>query len=191
VIGPGFEGSGVGLVVLFALLVALAYALVLMILTILGRRVPVGPKWVTFLVPALCIVGMGVAGYLTYVETRQVAAICGLVGDCNTVQSSPYAKLFGLVPVGLLGMLGYLLILAAWAIAQFRGGRLSDLAAVAVFAFSLFGVLFSIYLTYLELSIILAVCMWCLTSALIMAALLVLTAGWAMDRSALVVETDS
>ena len=190
-IGPGFEGFGAGLVVLIVLLAALAYALVVMALAILGRAAPVGPSWITFVVPALCLVGLGVAGYLTFVETRNVAAICGPVGDCNTVQSSPYAKLMGFIPVGLLGVLGYLAILGAWAIAQFHGGRFSDLAAVAVFAFALFGVLFSIYLTYLELAVILAVCAWCLTSAVIMAALLVLTTGWAAAGLTAAENTDS
>jgi uncharacterized membrane protein len=189
--GPAFEGFEVGLAVLILLLAAFAYAMVVMARAALGRSVPDGSHWITFGIPVLCVVGLGVAGYLTYVESRQVAAICGPVGDCNTVQSSPYASLFGFIPVGLVGILGYLAILGAWAIAQFREGRLSDLAAVAVFAFALFGVLFSVYLTYLELTVILAVCLWCLTSALIMAALLVLTTGWAMTRSVLADETDA
>lgn len=180
-IGPGFEGAGAGLVVLVILLVALVYASMVIGFGLLGRAVPLGPDWITFVVPILCVLGLGVAGYLTFVETRQVAAICGPVGDCNTVQSSAYAKLFGFMPVGLVGILGYLAILAAWAVAQFREGRLPDLAALAVFAFALFGVLFSIYLTYLELAVILAVCMWCLMSAVIMAALLVLTSGSALS----------
>jgi uncharacterized membrane protein len=99
--------------------------------------------------------------------------------------------LFGLLPVGVLGGIGYLAILAAWAIAQFVRGRLSHLAAVSVFALSLFGVLFSIYLTYLELVIIRAVCIWCLTSALIMAALLMLTTGSAVARAVPAEEVDA
>jgi uncharacterized membrane protein len=161
-----FEGSGVGLVVLVVLLAAFVYALAATVLAIFGRAVHEGPAWSNFLIPVLCVVGLGVAGYLTFVETRQVAAICGPVGDCNTVQSSPYAKLFGFLPVGLLGFLGYLAILLAWVIGQFSKSSLSGLAKVAV--------LFSIYLTYLELAVILAICMWCLTSAVIMAVLLFL-----------------
>jgi uncharacterized membrane protein len=170
-----FEGFGVGLVVLAVLIASFGYALVATFLAVFGRATSGGPAWSTFLIPALCVLGLGVAGYLTFVETRQVAAVCGPVGDCNTVQSSPYAKLFGFLPVGLLGLLGYLAILAAWLIAHFGRGRLSDLASVAMFAFALFGVLFSIYLTYLELAVILAICMWCLTSAVIIAVLLLQT----------------
>jgi uncharacterized membrane protein len=173
----GFNGMGVGLIVLAVLVLALIYALAIVILAALGRAVPEMPPWVSYLVPILCLIGFGVAGYLTYVETRQVAAICGPVGDCNTVQASPYAKLFGFLPVGLLGLFGYLAILCAWAVMRFGKGGISDFGSLAVFVFALFGVLFSIYLTYLELAVILAVCMWCLTSALIMAVLLVLASG--------------
>jgi uncharacterized membrane protein len=169
-----FNGMGLGLIVMALLVVALVYAIVVAVLAALGRSVPVAPEWASYLVPVLCIIGVGVAAYLTYVETRQVAAICGPVGDCNTVQSSPYAKLFGIMPVGLLGVLGYLGILCAWVVWRFGKGRLRDLGGLAVFLFALFGVLFSMYLTYLELAIILAVCMWCLASAVIMAILLAL-----------------
>jgi hypothetical protein len=46
-------------------------------------------------IPVLCLAGGVVAGYLAYVETAQVQAVCGPVGDCNTVQQSQYARLFG------------------------------------------------------------------------------------------------
>jgi uncharacterized membrane protein len=173
----GFEGMSAGLVVMAVLVVSLIYALVITVLAALDRSVPKGPAWVTYLVPLLCVIGLGVAGYLTYVETQQVAAICGPVGDCNTVQASPYAKLFGFLPIGLLGVLGYLAILCAWAVGRFGEGGLSVLAGPVVFILALFGVLFSMYLTYLELAVILAVCVWCLTSAVIMAVLLVLASG--------------
>jgi uncharacterized membrane protein len=177
-----FEGSGAGLVVMVVLVASFIYALVATVMAVFGRALPGAPTWSTFLIPALCLAGVGIAGYLTFVETRQVAAICGPVGDCNAVQSSAYAKLFGVLPVGLLGLLGYLAILTAWVVGHYSQGSLSILAAVAVYAFALFGVLFSIYLTYLELAIILAICVWCLTSAVIMAALLFLSTGSAVAR---------
>jgi uncharacterized membrane protein len=179
-----FEGSGAGLAVMIGLVLALVYAMVVLVMALFGRTVRPGPSWINLAVPILCMIGLGVAGYLTFVEARQVAPVCGPVGDCNTVQSSPYSKLFGIVPVGLLGLLGYLAILSAWALGQLSKGKLSDLAAVAVFALALFGALFSIYLTYLELAVILAVCIWCLTSAVILAILLVLTTGPALVRLA-------
>jgi len=67
-----------------------------------------------WLIPVLCLVGFFVAGYLAYVETAQVSAVCGPVGDCNTVQQSEYARLFGILPIGVLGLAGYVMILLAW-----------------------------------------------------------------------------
>jgi len=55
------------------------------------------PAWLDLLTPALSIIGLGVAGYLTYVETQAVPAVCGPVGDCNAVQTSSYATLFGVL----------------------------------------------------------------------------------------------
>jgi len=70
--------------------------------------------WLEYATPLLAAMGLFVAGYLAYVETQHVTAVCGPVGDCNAVQNSPYATLFGVIPVGVIGLAGYLLILAAW-----------------------------------------------------------------------------
>jgi uncharacterized membrane protein/thiol-disulfide isomerase/thioredoxin len=128
-----------------------------------------------WLIPAICVVGFGVAGYLAYVETAQVEAVCGPVGDCNTVQQSEYARLFGILPIGILGLVGYIAIAAAWGIARFSNGWLANLAALALFAMTVFGVLFSIYLTFLEPFVIGATCAWCLTSAILMTILMLLS----------------
>ena len=127
------------------------------------------------LIPLLALIGLGVAGYLTYVETTQVMAICGPVGDCNTVQQSPYARLFGFLPIGALGLAGYLAILAAWPAYYYRQDSWKNLASMALFAMTFFGTLFSIYLTFLEPFVIGATCAWCLSSSIIMTALYLLT----------------
>lgn len=127
-------------------------------------------------IPVLCVIGLGVAAYLAYVETAQVAAVCGPIGDCNAVQQSPYARLFGLIPIGLLGVLGYLAIGLAWLVRRAARGRTTYRAAWALFAFTLIGTVFSIYLTFLEPFVIGATCAWCLTSAIIMTLLLWLAA---------------
>ena len=127
------------------------------------------PEWIPF---ALIVVGLGIALYLSYIELTHSQAVCGPVGDCNTVQQSPYARLFGVIPVGLLGVAGYLVIGSAW-IAQKAGvGQWKYYGALAAWAFTLFGVLFFIYLTFLEPFVIGATCAWCLTSALVMVLLL-------------------
>jgi uncharacterized membrane protein len=123
----------------------------------------------------LCIIGLGVAGYLSYVETLQVEAYCGVVGDCNTVQQSEYARLFGILPVGILGLLGFAMILAAWVVSQIAKGKWGDYASLAQFLLTTFATLFSMYLTFLEPFVIGATCLWCLSSTVICTILLLLS----------------
>ena len=128
-----------------------------------------------WIIPALCVVGFGVAGYLAYVETAQVAAVCGPVGDCNTVQQSEYARLFGILPIGVMGLAGYVAIMLAWLTARYTKSKIMDLANLSMFGMAVFGVLFSIYLTFLEPFVIGATCAWCLTSAILITILMLLS----------------
>lgn len=123
------------------------------------------PEWV---IPVLVVIGLFVAGYLTYIETTHTEAVCGPVGDCNTVQQSEYALLFGFLPVGVLGLLGYVAIGIAWFIKNKGVETMAKQSALAIWWMALFGTLFSIYLTFLEPFVIGASCAWCLTSAIIM-----------------------
>lgn len=163
------SGFWLALAILILMVVATLYSLVA---AVLGKTFHL-PAWAEWGIPVFLALGIAVAVYLSYVEISMTEAICGPVGDCNTVQSSPYARLFGVLPVGVFGLAGYLALLAAWGVRRFLP-RLRQVAALAYFAMSLFGVIFSIYLTYLELFVIRAVCLWCLTSAVIMAVLLLL-----------------
>jgi uncharacterized membrane protein len=116
----------------------------------------------------LSLIGVGIAGYLTYVHYEGLKVLCLSSGGCETVQASSYAKLGG-IPVAVLGLLGYIGILGSLAI---RG----ELGRVAGFAIALIGFGFSMYLTYRELFTIKAICQWCVSSAVLMTILFVLTA---------------
>lgn len=129
-------------------------------------------RWpVRILLPVLSLIGLGVAAYLTFVETTQTQAVCGPVGNCNAVQDSQYASILG-IPVGLIGLAGYIGILAAWAVQYYGPQGLRRPAAIALWVMAWLGVLFSIYLTFLEPFVIGATCMWCLSSAIIMTLIL-------------------
>lgn len=132
-----------------------------------------------FLVIAL--IGMIAAIYLSYVETTQSTAVCGPIGDCNTVQQSEFALLFGFLPMAVFGLLGYLAIIATFVYGQVGRNTLAKKAPAATFLLAVFGTLFSAFLTFLEPFVIGATCMWCLTSAISMGAMLILSAGpgWA------------
>ncbi len=137
-----------------------------------------GQQWA---IPLLSVIGLGVAGYLAYVETAQVTAVCGPVGDCNAVQQSEYARLFGVIPIGVLGVAGYVMILAAWSVGRYGRGRWVNLAGQALFVMTFAGTLFSVYLTFLEPFVIGATCAWCLASAVIMTLLMLLNVGPAVQ----------
>jgi uncharacterized membrane protein len=123
------------------------------------------PIWI---IPVLSLIGIGVAGYLAYVEFNQVEAVCGPVGNCNTVQQSSYATLFGVLPVGVLGMLGYIAIIITWLISLLDLPEFNRVSKLVLWLLTLLGTLFSIYLTFLEPFVIGASCIWCLSSAVIM-----------------------
>ena len=127
------------------------------------------------------------AAYLSYIEVTQTQAVCGPVGDCNTVNQSKYAFLFGVLPVGVFGLMGYGLILGLWVLRRVGSGNASKQASLGVWAAALFGTLFSVYLTFLEPFVIGANCAWCLTSAVVMTLLLWASAPlaarvWPTDR---------
>ncbi len=158
-----------------ALLVGMALALLYAVLRIWPARhalaVAASSPWI----PLLALLGLAVSTYLAYVEISHVAAVCGPVGECNVVQSSQYAQIAGL-PVAVLGQLNYVAVLVLWMVQRTGTGRWARPAALGLLALALLGVLFSIYLTLLEIFVIHAVCIWCLSSALIATLILLLAA---------------
>jgi uncharacterized membrane protein len=153
-----------------AVLVLMLSALAIVAGDVLGRiRIPTTPDWI---VPILAVTGIVVASYLAVVEVSGAEAVCGPVGDCNTVQQSPYARLLG-VPVGLLGVLGYGALLVAWLLGR-TGDTVRRRAARRVtWWLAMVATLFSFYLTVLEPFVIGASCAWCLTSAMLATLVLV------------------
>ncbi len=132
------------------------------------------PGWI---VPLLCVLGMGVAAYLSFVEVTGQEAVCGPVGDCNAVQQSPFARLFGVLPVGVLGVIGYAAILVTWAISRSGAGAVGRRALQLQWVMAFVATAFSVYLTFLEPFVIGATCMWCISSAVIVGLLLLTTSG--------------
>lgn len=145
-------------------------------------------RWPGWIIPVLAVLGMGVAFYLSYVEVTKTEAICGPVGNCNSVQESPYAFLFGVIPVGALGMVGYASILAAWLFRQYGPKSWSKFLTLAIWAFAWFGILFTMYLTFLEPFVIGATCAWCITSAIIMTLIFLASTGPAIQSLKIVDE---
>lgn len=178
----------IGVTTFFAATVFIVFALniVIPILKLTGKSShPLVVNWDKWAVPISVIGGLAVAGYLTFVESTGTEVICGPSGGCGDVQNSKYAILFGVLPVGVLGLMGYVGILAGWLVWQFGPAALKKWGAMAIWGMCIFGVLFSIYLTFLEPFIIGATCMWCISSAVLMIILLLVSTPAAQQEFAL------
>ncbi len=115
---------------------------------------------------ALALIGLGVATYLTIVHYAGLSPACTAGQSCVKVQTSQWSKLDG-VPVALLGLIGYVGIVASLIAPDREETRLATLGL------TLIGFGFSAYLTYRELFSIHAICEWCVSSAVILTVLLI------------------
>jgi uncharacterized membrane protein len=128
-------------------------------------------------IAALAFVGVTITAYLTYVRVTGTTVACS-TGGCETVQSSSYSEVLG-IPVAVLGVVGYLLVLAS---ALVRG----ELARTATLALGLAAFGFSGYLLVIQLAVIGAVCEWCVASDVVttLIATLALLRFYAAERVA-------
>jgi len=132
-----------------------------------GRR----SAWNWSATVGLAVLGLAVSAYLAWIKLTGNTASCGPIGDCESVNNSRYAEIGGL-PIALFGMAGYLALLVALAVERRPAGR--EIARLGEFGVSLFGTLYSAYLTYIEVAVLKAVCPYCVVSAIAMTAILIL-----------------
>jgi len=114
------------------------------------------------------IIGLVDSIYLTWIKLAHREALClpGL-GDCETVNTSRYAEIFG-IPTALLGVMAYVVIISLLLLEDQRFLTLpvrKETSKMAVFGLSVFGVLYSAYLTYIEIVVLRAICPFCVISA--------------------------
>jgi uncharacterized membrane protein len=122
----------------------------------------------------VALAGMFVALYLTLYKLGYIGTLVCAVGSCETVQTSKWATFLGM-PVGMWGV-GYYVAVLALSLAGLSpalGERIS--VSRLLVGLTGFGVLFSLWLTYLELFVIHAICQWCVISAILAAALFVIS----------------
>jgi uncharacterized membrane protein len=124
---------------------------------------------------ALAIVGLGISGYLTATHYADKTIVCGGLGECDYVNSSKYASVAG-IPVSVLGILAYAGLLgtaAVWALKP-----RSEIWPVAYWGMALAGAGYAGYLTYVELEILHAICVWCVVSAIVLTTSLILSTAY-------------
>jgi uncharacterized membrane protein len=117
----------------------------------------------------LSLTGLFISAYLYLYKVGRIGSLACGTGGCETVQLSPWSRIGG-VEVALIGVLGYggLLALSLAALQPGLGGRRWPAALLASLAG--IGVLFTAYLTYLELFVIHAICRWCVASGFVILA---------------------
>jgi len=114
---------------------------------------------------AVAVLGTAITAYLLYVRQTGGALVCS-TGGCEKVQRSSYAVVLG-IPVAALGLIGFLALVVT-ALARGDWARLSQatLALTALF--------FSVYLLYIQLAVIGAICQWCLAADVLTTAIVAL-----------------
>jgi uncharacterized membrane protein len=122
-------------------------------------------------IAVLSLLGILIALYLTLYKVGVIGALTCTVGSCETVNTSRWATFLGL-PVAAWGAGAYAALFAlslAGTADRYAGSQTISVLLVAIAAWS---VLFSAWLTYLELFVIHAICIWCVTSAVLLVVIL-------------------
>jgi uncharacterized membrane protein len=131
-------------------------------------------KTARYLFPIIALAGFADSVYLSWVKLSSNEALClPGVGNCAAVSSSRYSTFLG-IPMAVYGALGYLAILLVYGLAT-RNKRIKEISGYVLFGLTLFGIVISGYLTYLELFVIHAICPFCVLSALCMVCLFIIT----------------
>ena len=126
------------------------------------------------IVAALALAGIFIALYLMLYKLGVIGELSCSIGSCETVNTSKWSRFLGL-PVAAWGVLFYLDVFAVALIGTLPRFENERLISVVLVAEAAVGVLFSAWLTYLELGVIHAICIWCVTSAVIVTLMLVVS----------------
>lgn len=110
-------------------------------------------------IAVISALGLCVSGYLAYNKLFGGTLQCVAGHGCQIVQKSKYATFAG-VPVPYIGFIGWIGILASLALP-------GDLGRGVTAAMTVFGFFFTLYLTYLELFVIDAICPWCVANGVL------------------------
>lgn len=121
----------------------------------------------------LALLGAADAVYMLVLKFSHNESMCLGSGDCVTVNTSRYSEVYG-IPVAAIGLLGFLAILAVLLL-EARPGFFRKNGNLLVFGMGLVGVLYSAYLTYLEIYVIRAICPFCVFSAVVMTLIFILS----------------
>jgi len=119
-------------------------------------------KWLYRGSVALVILGLLVSIYMTVYKLTANDSMCLGSGDCSTVNASRYSEVNG-IPVAAIGILGYAAILAVL-LFENRNQFFRQNGTLMIFGMALTGFLFTVWLVYVEVALLKAICPFCVTS---------------------------
>lgn len=133
--------------------------------------------WLYTISLVLVIAGLFVSGYLSYVKLTDTAMVCVESGafNCDVVQNSVYSRLFG-IEIAYLGFLTYI-VLGGLLLLQNRVAFLQEYGDALFFGITLLAFLFSMWLVYVQVALLQALCPWCLAHEIIMTILFILASA--------------
>jgi len=122
------------------------------------------------IVAALALAGIFISTYLTLYKLGFIGELSCSIGSCETVNISRWSVLLGL-PVAAWGLFFYLDVFVIAVVGTTPRFENEQVISFVLAAQAAIGVLFSAWLTYLELAVIHAICIWCIASAAIVTAI--------------------
>jgi uncharacterized membrane protein len=128
------------------------------------------------IVAALALAGIFISLYLTLYKIGVIGELTCSIGSCETVNTSKWSLFLGL-PVAAWGLLFYLDVFVIALVGTTARLEYEPLISLLIVAEAGVGVLFSAWLTYLELAVIHAICIWCVTSATVVTLILIVSAA--------------
>jgi uncharacterized membrane protein len=128
------------------------------------------------IVAAFALAGIFISSYLTLYKIGVIGELTCSIGSCETVNISRWSVFLGL-PVAAWGLFFYIDVFVIAVVGTTPRFENEQVISFVLAAQAAIGVLFSAWLTYLELAVIHAICIWCVTSAAIVTAIFLVSAG--------------
>jgi uncharacterized membrane protein len=123
------------------------------------------------IVAALALAGIFISLYLTLYKLGVIGELSCSIGSCETVNTSKWSRFLGL-PVAAWGLLFYIDVFLIALVGTLERLENHPIISLVLVVEAAVGVLFSVWLTYLELAVIHAICIWCVASAIIVTLIL-------------------
>ncbi len=137
-------------------------------------------KTALWIISILAVLGFLVSSYLAYVNITGKSVVCFAgekkdgKSECDVVNQSIYSRTMG-IPNGILGMIMYaaVFVVSLFGIKNWHKKIDKEKTLLLIWPILAISVLFSAYLTYIELFVIKAICQWCVVSAVLVVAMFV------------------